>query len=117
MKKQTFINAINALEKQIKYDIEVSKNLALAFPNAFTANLMPENQLLSNALLGVLQEEMGDTTLCKYGQSWIEWFCWETNFGRESFRLKAYDENKKHIPMKNAGQLYNFFIKNKTLKL
>ena len=41
MKKETFIEAIEAIASQIRFDIEVSKKLGEAFPNAPTANLKP----------------------------------------------------------------------------
>lgn len=108
MKKETFIEAIEAIASQIRFDIEVSKKLGEAFPNAHTANLLPDNHFVSNALMKVLQEEMNDNEVCKYGQSWIEWFCFETDFGNESYRLQAFDENKQPIKMDNAGDLYDF---------
>ena len=108
MKRETFIEAIEAIEKQIGYDINVSKKLGEAFPNAHTANLLPDNHFVSNALLKVLQDEMKDNEVCKYGQSWIEWFCFETDFGNKSYRLQAFDENKQPIKMDNAGDLYDF---------
>lgn len=108
MKKETFIEAIEALEKQIRYDIKVSKKMGEVFPNAFSANLMPDNHFIRNSLLKILQEEMGDTEFCKNDQSWIEWFCFETDFGNESHRLQAFDENKQPIKMNNADDLYNF---------
>ena len=108
MKRETFIESIEAIANQIRFDIEVSKKFGEAFPNAHTDNLLPNNQFVSNALMKVLQEEMNDNELCKYGQSWIEWFCFETDFGNESYRLQAFDENKQPIKMDNAGDLYDF---------
>ena len=108
MKRETFIEAIDAIESQIRFDIEVSKKLGEAFPNAHTANLLPDNHFISNALMKVLQDEMNDNQVCKYGQSWIEWFCFETDFGNESYRIQAFDENKQPIKMDNAGDLYDF---------
>lgn len=108
MKREIFIEAIEAIESQIRFDIEVSKKLGEAFQNAHHANLLPDNHYVSNALMKVLQDEMNDTQLCKYGKSWIEWFCFETDFGNESYRLQAFDENKQPIKMDNAGDLYDF---------
>ena len=108
MKRETFTEAIEAIAQQIKYDIDVSKKLGKAFPNAHTANLLPDNHFVSNALMKVLQEEMNDTELCEHGTSWIEWFCFETDFGNESWRLKAYNKDKTVIPMSNAGELYDY---------
>ena len=108
MKKETFIEAIEAIENQIRFDIEVSKKLGEAFPKAHTANLLPDNHFVSDALIKVLQDEMNDNEVCEHGQSWIEWFCFETDFGNESYRLQAFDENKQPIKMDNAGDLYDF---------
>ena len=46
MDKQLFIEAIDAIQQQCEFDIEVSKNLGKAFPDAFKANLMPKNHYL-----------------------------------------------------------------------
>jgi len=49
MKKQTFVKAIQAIQKQMQLDIKISKHLAKAFPNAFEANLLPETRKLHPA--------------------------------------------------------------------
>lgn len=108
MEKQTFIDCINALEKQTRQDIANYELLAKVFKDSHSANLLPDNHFVSNALMKVLQDEMNDNQVCKYGQSWIEWFCFETDFGNESYRLQAFDENKQPIKMDNAGDLYDF---------
>ena len=107
MDKQLFIEAIEALQKQLQLDSEVSKHLGKAFPCAFEANLLPRNHFLLNALIHVLQVEMNDLQLCEYGQSWIEYFLWELNFGEENYRLKV-TQNGKEIKMSNAAELYDF---------
>jgi hypothetical protein len=110
MNKELFIKAINELQKQIQNDIEFSENLGKAFPDAFPANLMPRN-ILPNILLEILQHEMNDLTLCEYGQSWIEYFCYELDFGKENWRLKVTDKGKE-IPMSTAEELYDFLKHN-----
>ena len=107
MNKELFIEAIAAIQQQCEYDIEVSKNLGKAFPEAFEANLLPKNHFLQNALIHVLQVEMNDLQLCEYGQSWIEYFLWELNFGEENYRKKV-TKNGKEIKMSNAAELYDF---------
>jgi hypothetical protein len=111
MKKETFIEAIEAIQKQIKYDIEIGEKLGKAYPNAFSANLIPDNHFLGDSLLKILQEEMNDTEKCEYNQSWIEWFCFETNFGEESYRLTAQYKNGDKIKMSTAAELYDFLNK------
>lgn len=107
MDKQLFIEAIEAIQKQLQLDSEVSKHLGKAFPYAFEANLFPRNHFLQNALIHVLQVEMNDLQLCEYGLSWIEYFLWELNFGEENYRKKV-TQNGKEIKMSNAAELYDF---------
>jgi len=106
MKKELFIEAIEALKQQCELDDEVSKHLGKVFPNAFEANLRPQNHFLQNALLKVLQTETNDLeSVC--GASWIEYFCWELNFGTKNYRLKVYSRGRE-IPMSTAAELYDF---------
>ena len=106
MEKQTFIDCVNALEKQTRQDIANSKLLAKVFKDSYSANLLPDNHHLTNILIRILQEEFKDKT----AHSWIGYYCYELDFGCENWRLKAHDENKKEIPLSNAEQLYNLLI-------
>ena len=110
MNKELFIEAIEAIQKQVQLDIEVSKHLGKAFPDAFEANLLPKNHFLQNALLHVLQVEMNDLQLCEHGQSWIEYFLWELNFGEE-WKPGTVTENGKDIPLKTTDDLWNLLTK------
>ena len=107
MNKELFIEAIEAIQKQVQLDIEVSKHLGKAFPDAFEANLLPKNHFLQNVLLNILQTEMNDLENVECGASWIEYFCWELNFGAENYRLKVYSHGGE-VPMSNAAELYDF---------
>ncbi|MCU7583628.1 hypothetical protein [Riemerella anatipestifer] len=104
MQKQTFIEAIEAIKKQYEYDKEVAENLSKAFPNAFKANLLPQNHFLSNILMKILQEEMND----KY--DYIKWFCWETDFGNKPLCILHED---KEMYLKTPEELYDFLKNNK----
>lgn len=107
MKKEIFLEAIEAIEKQVNLDIEISKHLGKAFPDVFEANLLPKNHFLQNALIRVLQVEMNDLQLCEHGQSWIEYYLWELNFGQENYRLKV-TQNGNEIKLSNASELYDY---------
>lgn len=108
MTRELFVEAINALQSQYLYDIEVSQNLGKAFPDAFTANLLPNNNILSEMLIKILQIETNDL---KGRDSWINYFCYELNFGEENYRLKVYD-NDVIVPLSNANDLYDLLTKN-----
>jgi hypothetical protein len=107
MNKELFIEAIDAIQKQIEFDIEVSGHLGKVFPDAYEANLLPRNHFLQDALIHVLQVEMND----HHSQSWIEYFLWELNFGQENYRLKV-TQNDKEIKMSTAAELYDFLNNN-----
>ena len=107
MKKELFIEAIEAIKQQSELYDEISKHLGKAFPNAFEANLLPQNHFLQNALLKVLQTEMNDLENVECGASWIEYFCWELNFGAKNHELKVYTHGGE-VPMSTAAELYDF---------
>ena len=106
MEKQTFIDCINALDKQYSQDKENANLLSKVFKDSRSANLFPDNHYITNILIRILQEEFND----KSAHSWIEYYCYELDFGRENWRLKAHDENKKEIPLSTPEQLYNLLI-------
>lgn len=107
MTRKLFIESIEALKKQYGYDIEVSKNLAKAFPNAFDANLLPENHFISNALMKVLQVENNDLELCEHGQSWIEYFCFELEFGYK-YKSGMITDKGENIDFSDSGKLWDY---------
>jgi len=107
MTRELFIETIEALKNQYEYDIEVSKNLAKAFPNAFDANLLPENHLLNNALIKILQVENNDLELCEHGQSWVEYFCFELYFG-EKYKKGMITDKGKNIDFSNSGKVWDY---------
>ena len=103
LKKQTFVEAINAIDNLHKEKIDFAQKMAKCFPNSRSADFMNDNDCVINALIAVLQEIFND----KNEHSWIEYFLWELDFGRENWRLKVY-ENGNEIPMASAEQLYDF---------
>lgn len=107
MEKELFVKSIVAIQKQLQHDILVAEKLGEAFPNAFNANLLPDNHWLQNALIENLATAMKDK------DSWIEHFCWELNFGAENYRLKVYDKDKKEISLSTPEELWEFLKNNK----
>lgn len=107
MIKELFIESIEAIRKQYEKDIEVSKNLSKVFPNAFQSNLLPDNHILNNAIIKILQVENNDFELCEYGQSWIEYFCYELDFGKK-FKIGMVKKDGKDIDISDSGKLWEF---------
>jgi len=107
MEKKLFIESIESLKKQYEYDIEVSKKLSEVFPNAFDANLLYDNHFINNALMKVLQVENNDLELCEHGQSWIEYFCFELDFGAK-YKAGMVKDKGKDIDFSDAGKLWDY---------
>ena len=113
MNKELFIETIQAIQKQQEYDHTIAKYLGVVFPDAFEANLLPQNHFLSNALIHLLQVEMNDLQLGPHDQSWIEYFINELDFGMKNDEYKVTEKDGTEIKMSNAGELYDFLISRK----
>ncbi len=108
MDKNTFIESIEAIKKQEKYDNKVAKYLGKAFPDAFEANLRPNNSFILNQLIKILQIENND-----FGDSnsWIDYFCYELDFGKEYKAGMVTDKNDKNIDISTPEKLWEFLNK------
>ena len=58
--KHIFKKTINAIKEQFEKDVEKSKLFGSAFPNAFEGNLLPDNDIITNALISLLEYETND---------------------------------------------------------
>lgn len=103
MRKELFIECIEALEKQSGVDSNMANNLEKVFPNAFSGDLLPDNSIIENILIKILKTEFNDCC------DWIEYYCWELDFGKENWRLKVYDKDKE-IHLSTPEDLYNLLI-------
>jgi len=110
MKKELFIESIEALRRQREYDKEVARNLSKVFPDAFEANLLPENYLLNNTLMKILQVENNDMEPCEHGLSLIEYFCFELDFGVK-YKDGMITENDENIDISDSGKLWEYLNK------
>ena len=111
MEKKIFIEAIEALEKQDVYDNKVSINLGDVFPNAYTSNLRPDNSVLFDMLIKILQIENNDST--DSDESIIVYYIYEISFGFE-YEAGCYtDGNGNNIDISDAGKLYDYLNKEK----
>lgn len=117
MDKTLFITTLNVLKNQYDKDKKVANHLGKAFPDAFEANLLPDNHLLTSQLILLLQSFIGDTEACEMGQTWIEWYIYETEFGSKDLRIHQNFENHSfNIRLKSASDLYHFLSVQKKSK-
>lgn len=107
MEKELFINAIKALQKQYELDEHFAKTLSSLFPDSYSANLFYNNTSVDNILVEILQKTFNDD----HAHSWIEYFCFELDFGKKNDTLKARDKNGNNIPLTTPEDLYNLLIK------
>ena len=105
MKKETFISAIEAIEKQHKHDLECADKIGEVFSQPYAYELTYDNHWLSNALIEVLSEVMNDES------AWIEYYLWELDFGKKNDRLKITGNDGEDIPLGTPEDLYNLLTK------
>lgn len=101
MNKQTFVECIDAIEAQYKYDAECAEAIGKVFTEPHSYMLQYDNHKIVNALVLALSESMDDD------ENWIEYYLWELDFGKRNADLKAYDAQGAEIPLSNAGELYD----------
>jgi hypothetical protein len=111
MTKELFIESIEALEKQYRWDEECNQMLEKVFQDS--SMLFYDNHYLSNHLLKILQVEFNDLT----AHSWIEYFCYERDFGKKKGSNKCVSEIGKYVKFSTPENLYDFLIKNKNQSL
>lgn len=95
--KQTFVEAINNIEKQYRAESKFSEAVNAYFCDDVD-NSLPRNWVV-NSLVKILQQHFND----EKAESWIEYFCWEIDFGKEEAKVKV---NGKPFTLKTAEDLY-----------
>jgi hypothetical protein len=107
MTKELFIESIEALEKQYKWDEECNQMLEKVFQDS--SMLFYDNHYLSNQLLKILQVEFNDENAL----SWIEYFCYERDFGKKKGSDKSVQVGNRYVKFSTPENLYDFLMKNK----
>ena len=107
MKKETFVEVIEAIKKQCEHDEIMADKLSEVYKDSRKEDLYYYNAYIMNALIGLLQEGMDDMELCQFGQSWIEYFMFELDFGAKNDTMKVYQSGKE-IKMSTSGELYDY---------
>jgi len=105
MKLKLFVDSIKAIEKQQKHDYKFCDDLGKAFPDAFEANLLYNNSATVNALFKILEVENNDN------DSWIQYFCYELDFGKKYKDGHVVSETNENIDLSNSTKLYEFLNK------
>ena len=84
--KDTFIEAINNIEKQHR----IESDFSLAVNKYFSQdvdNSLPRNYIV-DSLVKILQQHFKD----EHSESWIDYYLWELDFGRKDAKITVKSE-------------------------
>jgi len=101
--KNNFIDLINVIDELLTSDNDRADKLSKIFLNVFEADLLLDDKYI-NKLISILGN------ICKDKDKWIEYFCYELDFGRKNGQHKIQDKNKKEIQLRNPTELYDFLM-------
>jgi len=106
--KEIFVEIISALEQQKIYDNQYVNKLSEVFPDAFPGGLIYNNSFIIDVLLKILKEQFNDN----HKDSWIEYFIYELDYGRNNGENSAWDESNNVINLSSSEYLYDFLVRN-----
>lgn len=107
--KKLFDETIKALDHQYAHDQRCSDAFKIILPDAFPS--LYDNYTLSGQLIHLLKLAFQDEE-----DSWIEYFIYELEFGRNYTDGCAKMADGSHIKLYNASDLYDFLLTNYTDK-
>jgi hypothetical protein len=96
--KEEFVEAMKGIEKQILIDLKNNQAFSVILEHDLVTNMTNK---LYDVLINLLMKLTDDT------DKWIEYFIYGLDFGKENWRLKVYDNNKKEIPLRTIEDLWN----------
>ena len=96
LSKELFIETIDFIRERNDQENKIHQ----MFKEEFTDGIFWPYSKYENQLVKVLEEAMEDS------ERWISYYCWEKDFGRDD-KLKAFDEDRKEIPLTSSEDLYN----------
>lgn len=108
MNKELFVESIEALRLQYEHDAKCTELLSKVFESTHMNGY--DNHYANNQLLKILCVGMKDST----PHSWIEYFCFEINFGKEYYEGIATEKDGTHIDISTSEKLYDYLIAHPT---
>jgi len=100
--RKTFISAMGEIEKQYKHDRKCSDAFDVILPEDFTTGY--DNHYLLNKLLEIIKIAFNDN----HKDSWIDYFIYDLNFGKEYSIGMITDKDGSDINLSNTNRLYDF---------
>lgn len=103
--REEFVDFFKKKEERERKYTELDVAFEAAYPEASMFNPHIEENIPLDILKRMFLDD-GD---------WIGYFCCELNYGKnwgtEPRQYTGYDENNNPIPMRDAGELYDFLVK------
>ena len=107
MTRKLFIESILAIKKQYDHDNKCASAFKIILPNDRTL-IGYDNHFVVNQIIRLLKVELNDN----HKNSWIEYFIYELDFGKNNGNNSAFREDGSVIDLSDAGKLYDFLINN-----
>ena len=104
--KELFISSIEALQKQYEHDQKCSEAFKIILPHDFITSY--DNHFTNNKLLELLQVLTNDN----HQHSWIEYYCFELDFGKKWKKGDVTEKDGMDIPLATIEDLWNLLSKN-----
>lgn len=117
--RKTFVSIMEALQKSQEKASKIDEaiNTAIEGRNTVNGNICFEEMFcdwdLQESILEALSKELGDVQ-DMYGGTWISWWVYELNWGKDWKPGCATDKDGNDIKVRDAGELYDFLTNNLT---
>lgn len=105
--KELFVETIEAIRKQHEHDIKCGEAFKVILPDDHIS--FYDNHHLRNQLIKILQIAFND----EHRDSWIEYFIWELDFGKNYHVGTASRKNGTPINLSSAASLWDFLFETK----
>ncbi len=102
--RDLFIETMDAIQKQVKYDDHFAETIESLFPDASIVRY--DNHLINNQIIKLLQLAFMDN----HPHSWIEYFMFDLEFGSAYYPGVATEKDGKEIDLSDASHLYDFLL-------
>lgn len=100
--KKAFTEIINGVQKYWDKIIEVENVSNIQMVDSFAMDII-------STITDVLSEDMGDTYNKNIG-TWLEYYAWELDFGRDEMAKECVEIDKQKYDLTTPEELYDILI-------
>lgn len=100
--REFFIETMEAIEQQHEHDKKCGDAFKIILPEDFVSYY--DNHWIMNQLIKLMKIAMNDN----HRDSWIEYYIWDLDFGKNYQKGCASNKDGSPIDLSNVGALYDF---------